>query len=60
MFPHDQHKQVFLDLSQYLKVILSQRLVVGKDGYKQNRIELEEALQNADSRSNLEARINFG
>ena len=28
--------------------------------YKQNRIELEEALLNADSRSNLEAKINFG
>ena len=28
--------------------------------YKQNRIELEEALANADSRSNLEAKINFG
>ncbi len=109
MFPQDQHKQIFLDLSQYLRAILSQRLVVGKDGkriaaievmlntpyitelvkkgdvsgikeaivqssergvqsfdvallnlYKQNRIELEEALANADSRSNLEAKINFG
>ena len=28
--------------------------------YKQNRIDLEEALPNADSRSNLEAKINFG
>lgn len=28
--------------------------------YKSERIELEEALSNADSRSNLEARINFG
>ena len=28
--------------------------------FKQNRIELEEALANADSRSNLEAKINFG
>jgi len=27
---------------------------------KQGRIELEEALVNADSRSNLETRINFG
>ena len=109
MFPQDQHKQIFLDLSQYLKAILSQRLVIGKDGkriaaievmlntpyitelvkkgdvsaikeaivassergvqsfdvallnlYKQNRIDLEEALANADSRSNLEAKINFG
>jgi twitching motility protein PilU len=28
--------------------------------YRQNRIDLEEALSNADSRSNLEAKINFG
>ena len=27
MFPHDQHKQIFLDLSQYLRAILAQRLV---------------------------------
>jgi twitching motility protein PilU len=109
MFPHDQHAQVLLDLSQYLKAILAQRLVAGKDGkrvaamevmlntphvselirkgdvssikesirasnergiqsfdvalytlYKQQRIELEEALINADSRTNLEAKINFG
>jgi twitching motility protein PilU len=109
MFPHEQHPQILLDMSQYLKAILAQRLVVGKDGkrvaamevmlntphvselirkgdvgaikesirasnergiqsfdvalytlYKQQRIELEEALTNADSRSNLEAKINFG
>ena len=28
--------------------------------YKENRITLEEALNNADSRTNLEAKINFG
>jgi twitching motility protein PilU len=28
--------------------------------YRENRIDLEEALANADSRTNLEARINFG
>ena len=109
MFPLDQHNQIFLDLSQYLKAILGQRLIPGKDGkrvaavevmintphiaelvkkgdvvsikeaiiqsgerdiqsfdvallhlYKQNRIELEDALANADSRTNLEAKINFG
>jgi twitching motility protein PilU len=109
MFPLDQHNQIFLDLSQYLKAIMGQRLVMGKDGkrvaavevmlntphiaelvkkgdvvsikeaivqsgerdiqsfdsalhglYKANRIELEEALANADSRTNLEAKINFG
>ena len=109
MFPRDQHAQINLDLSQYLRAIVSQRLVRGKNGrrcaavevmintphmqdlikkgdvigvkeamltsselgiqnfdtallrlYKDNRIDLEEALSNADSRTNLEARINFG
>ena len=109
MFPSGQHSQVFLDLSQYLRGILAQRLVMGKDGrrvaavevmlntphisdlinkgdvvgvkeaiaasaeqgirsfdmalhelYKQGRIELADALANADSRANLEAKINFG
>jgi twitching motility protein PilU len=109
MFPRDQHLQIFLDLSQYLKGILSQRLVMGKNGrrypacevllntphvqelikkgdvvgvkeavvrsaeqgmqsfdislyqlYLDGKVTLEEALANADSRSNLEAKINFG
>ncbi len=109
LFPREQHNQIFLDVSQYLRVILAQRLVMGKDGkrcaavevmlntphiselikkgdvvaikeaivashergvqsfdvalhnlYKDQRIELEEALANADSRANLEAKINFG
>ncbi len=109
MFPLDQHKQVTLDLSQYLRAILAQRLVVGVDGkriaavevmlntphiselvkrgdvsgikesimgsaeksvcsfdsslhklFKAGRITLDEALSHADSRSNLEAKINFG
>jgi twitching motility protein PilU len=109
MFPQDQHAQIFLDLSQYLRAIVSQRLVRGvndkrcpavevllntphiqelvKKGdvvsvkealvrsaekgmqsydvalhelYKQGKISMEEALANADSRTNLEAKINFG
>ncbi len=109
LFPRDQHNQIYLDISQYLRAILAQRLVMGKDGkrcaavevmlntphiselikkgdviaikeaivasrergvqsfdvalhslYKEQRIELEEALANADSRANLEAKINFG
>ncbi len=109
LFPRDQHNQIFLDLSQYLRAILAQRLVMGKDGrrcaavevmlntphiselikkgdvvsikeaivasrergvqsfdaalhalFKEQRIELEEALAHADSRANLEAKINFG
>jgi twitching motility protein PilU len=109
MFPLDQFKQVTLDLSQYLRAILAQRLVMGVDKkrvaaievmmntphiaelvkrgdvmsikesimqsadmdvrsfdsslyalFKQGRITLEEALTYADSRTNLEAKINFG
>jgi twitching motility protein PilU len=109
MFPREQHNQIFLDLSQYLRAIMAQRLVMGKDGrrvaavevmintphiatlikkgdvvsikeaigastergtqsfdvalrglYKVGRVTLEEALTNADSRANLEAKINFG
>jgi len=109
MFPIDQHRQVTLDLSQYLRAILAQRLVMGKDNrrvaavevlintphiselvkrgdvsrikesiaqsgdkdicsfdsalhrlYKLQHITLEEALLNADSRANLETKINFG
>jgi twitching motility protein PilU len=109
MFPRDQHNQIFLDLSQYLRAILSQRLVLAKSGsrvaasevmmntphiselikkgdvvgvkeaistgtergmlsfdsslynlVREGRIELEEALGSADSRTNLEAKINFG
>jgi twitching motility protein PilU len=109
LFPRDQHAQIFLDLSQYLRAIVSQRLVRGRNNkrvaavevmlntphiqdlikkgdviavkeamltsnergiqnydsallhlYKDGRIDIEEALSNADSRTNLEARINFG
>jgi twitching motility protein PilU len=109
LFPRDQHSQIFLDLSQYLRAIVSQRLVRSRNNrrcaavevmlntphiqdlikkgdvmavkeamlssnergiqnydsallhlYKEGRIDIEEALNNADSRTNLEARINFG
>lgn len=108
MFPEEQHRQIFLDLSQYLRAIISQRLVRTVEGkrvaavevmintphiaenilkgdvggvkeamqessqsgmqtfddsllalYRAGRIELEEALTNADSRANLEHKINF-
>jgi twitching motility protein PilU len=108
MFPQDQHRQMYMDLSHYLRAIVSQRLVSGVDGkrvaavevmvntshiaelinrgdvgrvkeaftssseqgmqtfdqallalYKSGRISMEEALANADSRTNLEAQINF-
>ncbi len=109
MFPREQHAQIFLDLSQYLRAIMAQRLVMGRDNrrlaavevmlntphigtlikkgdvvsikeainlsgdkgiqsfdaalhelFKQGRISIEEALLHADSRANLEAKINFG
>ncbi len=109
MFPRDQHNQIFLDLSQYLRAILSQRLVPARSGLRvaasevmvntphmselikkgdvigikeairtgtergmmsfdtslynlvrEGKIELEAALSSADSRTNLEAKINFG
>ncbi|MEJ0006558.1 MAG: ATPase, T2SS/T4P/T4SS family [Steroidobacteraceae bacterium] len=109
MFPREQHNQIFLDLSQYLRAVMAQRLVMGKDGkrvaavevmlntphigelvkkgdvmgikeaiiasgergvqsfdvalhalVKQGRVTLDEALMHADSRANLETKINFG
>ena len=109
MFSPDQHRQVYMDLSHYLRAIVSQRLVSSIDGkrvaavevmlntshiaelinrgaipevkeaftsssekgmqtfdqallelYKSGRVSMEEALANADSRTNLEASINFG
>jgi twitching motility protein PilU len=109
MFPREQHNQIFLDLSQYLRGLMAQRLVIGKEGrrvaaveimlntpyistlikkgdvvsikeaisasgergvqsfdaalyalFKGGKVELEEALANADSRANLEAKVNFG
>ena len=108
MYPNDQHKQVLMDLAQYVRVVVSQRLVRSKEGkrvaavevmlntphisemilkgdisgvkeafkdtkepgmqsfdqalfdlYRRGAISMEEALSNADSRSNLEAKINF-
>ncbi|MEO5334805.1 MAG: PilT/PilU family type 4a pilus ATPase [Magnetococcus sp. YQC-5] len=109
MFPEALHRQLFMDLSLYLRAILSQRLVVSVDGkrraavevmintphisemilkgdidgvkesmaestekgmqtfdtalfnlYKEGAVSLEEALNSADSRANLEAKIHFG
>jgi len=108
MYPNDQHKQVLMDLAQYVRVIVSQRLVRSKEGkrvaavevmlntphiselilkgdisnvkeafkdtrepgmqsfdqalfdlYRKGELGMEEALSNADSRANLEAKINF-
>jgi len=109
MFPHVQHKQLFMDLSGNLNAVISQRLIPDNFGkrcaaievmintphianlilkgelyeikeamkssgskgmqafddallalYKAERITLKEALKNADSQNDLEAKINFG
>lgn len=109
MFPHVQHKQLFMDLAINLNAVISQRLIPDVRGkrcaaievlintphisnlilkgdlneikeamktsgskgmqafddallalYKAEKISLEEALKNADSRNDLEAKVNFG
>jgi twitching motility protein PilU len=109
MFPQNQHRQIFMDLSHYLRAIIAQRLIIGRNGrrlpacevlintphvadltvkgditgikealhdsmedgmqsfdnalyrlYKDGAISLETALANADSSTDLEAKINFG
>ena len=40
MFPREQHNQIFLDLSQYLRAIMAQRLVPGKDGRRVAAVEI--------------------
>ncbi|MFQ5634166.1 MAG: PilT/PilU family type 4a pilus ATPase [Gammaproteobacteria bacterium] len=108
IFPEDNHPQIYMDMSQYLRAIISQRLVRGVSGervaavevmlntpriaeliqqgdiakvkesfyesteqgmrtfdqallkhYHDGKISMDEALANADSRSNLEAQIHF-
>ena len=50
MFPRDQHNQIFLDLSQYLRAILSQRLVSAKSGM---RVAASEVMVNTPHISEL-------
>lgn len=40
LFPEDQHAQVFMDLSQYLRGIISQRLVRGTKGERVAAVEV--------------------
>jgi len=40
MFPMDHHRQVFMDLSQYLRAIVSQRLVGSTDGKRVAAVEV--------------------
>ena len=40
MYPNDQHKQVLMDLAQYVRVIISQRLVRSKEGKRVAAVEV--------------------
>ena len=40
LFPEEQHAQVFMDLSQYLRAIISQRLVRGTQGDRVAAVEI--------------------
>ncbi|MFZ5532380.1 MAG: PilT/PilU family type 4a pilus ATPase [Pseudomonadota bacterium] len=40
LYPPTQHAQLFLDLSLYLKAIVSQRLVMGRDGRRLPAVEI--------------------
>ena len=40
MFPREQHPQIFLDLSQYLRAIMAQRLVMGSDNRRVAAVEV--------------------
>ena len=40
MFPQDQHRQIYMDLSQYLRAIISQRLVRSLDGKRVAAVEV--------------------
>lgn len=109
LFPQEAREQLYMDLSLNLHAIISQRLIMGKDGkrtaavevllntpyiaelilrgkidevkqamhesgaegmqtfddslfdlYQSGRVDLEQALANADSRENLQHRISFG
>jgi twitching motility protein PilU len=40
MFPEEQHKQVYMDLSQYLRAIISQRLVQTINGERSAAVEI--------------------
>jgi len=40
LFPEDQHSQIYMDLSQYLRAIISQRLVRGLSGQRVGAVEI--------------------
>ena len=40
MFPQDQHRQIYMDMSQYLRAIISQRLVRSLDGKRVAAVEV--------------------
>jgi twitching motility protein PilU len=53
MFPRDQHHQIFLDLSQYLRAIIAQRLVMGN---RRKRVAAVEVMLNTPHIAELVAR----
>ena len=40
LFPQDQHRQVYMDLSHYLRAVISQRLVRSTDGKRVAAVEI--------------------
>ena len=69
LFPQDQHSQVFMDLAHY--AVKEAHRDSGEAGmrnfdaallslYREGTITLEEAMSHADSRADLEAKVNFG
>src|SRR6202161_1068593 len=40
MFPREQHTQIFLDLSQYLRAVMAQRLLMGKENRRVAAVEV--------------------
>ena len=67
MFPHQQHPQVLLDLSQYLRAIMAQRLVPSVDGRRAAAVEvmlntphISELIRKGDVSSIKEAIVGSG
>ena len=58
MFPHDQHPQVLLDLSQYLRAIIAQRLVPGSR-WQARRGRRDDAQHAAHLRADPQGRCQF-
>ena len=40
LFPQSQHRQIYMDLSHYLRAIIAQRLVIGRNGKRLPAVEV--------------------